>query len=141
MFGPGGEDSDIYKRVAWVDGTKPYLGEVHGKYAAVAFVTLVCFVILAPLFLLSYPYLPKVLSKLRLDEQEIVQKLFLRPLGHAKPFFDAIQGCFKDDYRCFAAFYFVYRIIAWAIVSFSSTVPVHYLWQLVFCTIILFLHS
>ena len=120
VYGPGGEDSDIHKTVAWVDGTKPYFGEVHGKYAAVAIVFLVCFVILAPLFLLSYPHLPQLLSILRLGENQIIQKLLLNPLGRAKPFFDSIQSCFKDNYRCFAAFYFAYRGIAWAIFFFFN---------------------
>ena len=139
--GSGGEHSNITVKVAWVDGTKPYLGEVHGYYAAAAFVVLVCFVVSAPLFLLSYPYLPKLLNKLKLDEKWIVQKLLLRPLAHAIPFFDVIQGCFKDEYRCFAAFYFAYRVIAWAIFSFTTTVAEHYLWQLAFYTFILCLHS
>ena len=80
-------------------------------------------------------------NKLKLDEKWIVQKLLLRPLAHAIPFFDVIQGCFKDEYRCFAAFYFAYRVIAWAIFSFTTTVAEHYLWQLAFYTIILCLHS
>ena len=141
VYGPGGENSHISVRVAWVDGTEPYFGEVHGKYAAVACVVLVFFVLLAPLFLLLYPYLPKLLNKLKLDENRIIQRLLLRPLGHAIPFFDVIQGCFKDEYRFFAAFYFAYRVIAWAIFSFSTTVQIHYLWQLGFYTIILLIHS
>ena len=140
VYGPGGEKSDISVTVAWHDGTQPYFGEVHGKYAAVACVVLV-FVLLAPLFLLLYPYLPKLLSKLKLDENRVIQRWVLRPLGHAIPFFDIIQGCFKDEYRFFAAFYFAYRVIAWAIFSFSTTVQIHYLWQMGFYTIILFIHS
>ena len=141
VHGRGGEQSNIAVKVAWVDGTKPYLGEVHGYYAAAAFVVLICFVVPAPLFLLSYPYLPKLLNKLKLDDKWIVQRLLLRPLAHAIPFFDVIQGCFKDEFRCFAAFYFAYRVIAWTIFSFTTTVAEHYLWQLAFYTFILCLHS
>ena len=141
VYGPGGQYSNVTIKVARFDGTQHYFGDVHGTYAAVALVVLICFVFLAPLFLLSYPYLPKLLSKLKLDEKWIVQRLLLRPLGHAIPFFDVIQGCFKDEYRFFAAFYFVYRIIAWAIFSFSPTVREHYMWQIGFYTAILFLHS
>ena len=141
VYGPGGEKSDIRKTVAWVDGTEPYFGEVHGKYAAVACVVMALFVLLAPMFLLSYPYLPRLLSKLKLDENRIIQRILLRPLGHAIPFFDVIQGCFKDEYRFFAAFYFAYRVIAWAIFSFSTTVQIHYLWQLGFYTVMLLIHS
>ena len=53
-----GMEENIIVEVVWVDGTKPYLGEVHGYYAAAAFVVLICFVVSAPLFLLSHPYLP-----------------------------------------------------------------------------------
>ena len=53
-----------------------YFGEVHGKYAIVVLVILICLVVLIPLLLLSYPYLPKLLSKLRLDKKWIVQTFF-----------------------------------------------------------------
>ena len=141
LYGPGGEQSNVTIIVSWVDGTKHYFGDVHGKYAAVALVVLICFVFLVPLFLLAYPYLQKLLTKLKLDEKWVVQKFLLRPLGHAVPFFDVIQGCFKDEYRFFAAFYFAYRVIAWAIFCFSTTVQVQYLWQIIFYTAILFLHG
>ena len=121
LYGAGGENSNVTKTVAWVDGTKSYLDEVHGKYAAIAFVILICFIFLAPLFLLTYPYLPKLLNKLKLDEKRIVQKLVLTPLGRAVPFFDVIQGCYKNEYRFFAAFYFAYRVIAWAIFFFNNS--------------------
>ena len=141
VYGQGGQNSNVTIKVARFDGTQHYFGDVHAIYAAAALVVLICFVFLAPLFLLSYPYLPKLLSKLKLDERWTIQRLLLRPLGHAIPFFDVIQGCFKDEYRFFAAFYFVYRIIAWAIFSFSFTVREHYVWQIGFYTVILFLHS
>jgi len=66
--------------------------------------------------------------------------LSLIPLHRAVPFFDAIQGCFKDEYRFFAAFYFAYRVIALAIYSFTTTVALHYLWQIGFYTTILLIH-
>ena len=141
VYGPGGELSNTTVRVARFDGTYPYFGDDHGKYAAIALVFLICFVFAAPLFLLSYPYLPKLLSKLKIDDRRVIQTLVLKPLGHVIPFFDVIQGCFKDEYRFFAAFYFIYRIIAWAIFSFSPTVREHYVWQIGFYIVILFLHS
>ena len=141
VYGPGGELSNTTVIVARFDGTYRYFGDDHGKYAAVALVFLICFVFVAPLFLLSYPYLPKLLNKLKIDDRWVIQTLVLKPLGHAIPFFDVIQGCFKDEFRFFAAFYFIYRIIAWAIFSFSPTVREHYVWQIGFYIVILFLHS
>ena len=141
VYGQGGQYSNTTIKISWIDGTQHYFGDVHGKYAAAALVVLICFVFSAPLFLLSYPYLPRLLTKLKLDEKWIVQRLLLRPLGHATPFFDVIQGCYKNEYRFFAAFYFVYRMIAWAIFSFSPTVREHYVWQIGFYTLVLFLHS
>ncbi|XP_065890666.1 uncharacterized protein [Dysidea avara] len=140
LYGPGGEESEVVVTVAWVDGTKPYLRGVHGIYAIVAFVFLFCFVLFAPIFLLLYPYLPRLVSRLNWEEKWIVRKLSLIPLHRAVPFFDAIQGCFKDEYRFFAAFYFAYRVIAFAIYSFTTTVALHYLWQIGFYTAILLIH-
>jgi len=140
LYGPGGENSKVKITVSWVDGTKPYLSGIHGRYAIVAFVFLFCFVLLAPILLLLYPYLPKLINKLNWEEKWIVRKLSIIPLHHAIPFYDAIQGCFKDEYRFFAVFYFVYRIIAFAIYSFTTTVALHYLWQIGFYTIVFLIH-
>jgi len=140
LYGPGGEESDVVVKVAWLDGTKPYLRGEHGKYSIAAFVFLFSFVLFAPIFLMLYPYLPKLISSLNWEEKWVVKKLSLFPLHHAVPFFDAIQGCFKDEYRFFAAFYFVYRAIAFAIYSFTITIALHYLWQIGFYTIILLIH-
>ena len=140
LYGPEGEDSKVVVKVSWVDGTKRYLRGVHGTYAIAAFVFLFCFVLFAPIFLLLYPYLPRLISRLNWEERWIVRKLSLIPLHRAVPFFDAIQGCFKDEYRFFAAFYFAYRVIALAIYSFTTTVALHYLWQIGFYTTILLIH-
>ncbi|XP_065915185.1 uncharacterized protein [Dysidea avara] len=140
LYGPGGENSEVVVIVSWVDGTKPYLSGVHGRYAIVAFVVLFCFVLFAPILLLLYPYLPKLINKLNWEEKWIVKKLSFIPLHRAVPFFDAIQGCFKDEYRFFAAFYFAYRVIAFAIYSFTTTVALHYLWQIGFYITILVIH-
>ncbi|XP_065891069.1 uncharacterized protein [Dysidea avara] len=139
LSGPGGEDSSVIVRVAWVDGTKPYLSGVHGIYAIVAFVFLFCFVLFAPILMLLYPYLPRLINRLNWEEKRIV-KLLLTPLHHAVPFFDVIQGCFKDECRFFAAFYFSYRVIILAMYSFTGTVALHYLWQIGFYTTILLMH-
>jgi len=140
LYGPGGEGSEVMVTVSWVDGTKSYLSGVHGIYSIIAFVFLFCFVLFAPIFLLLYPYLPRLINRLNWGERWIIRRLSIIPLHRAVPFFDAIQGCFKDEYRFFAAFYFAYRVIAFAIYSFTTTVSLHYLWQIGFYTAILLIH-
>lgn len=91
--GPGGENSDVKVSVSWVDGTKPYLSSTHGRCAIVASLFLfVLLYILAPILLLMYPYLSKLINRLNWEEKWIVGKLLFTPLHCAVPFFDAIQG-------------------------------------------------
>lgn len=79
----------------------------HLPYAVLALVILVVFVILPPVFLLLYPLkrFRFILHKMRLDPPWL------------NAFMDVFQGCYKDgsgdtrDLRCFAALYFVLRML------------------------------
>ena len=140
LYGPGAEHSKIQIRVVWVDGTLRYLGGTHGVYAAVAFLCLSTCVIIPPLLLLSYPYLPKLLSKLNCHNNKILQKICITPLDKYVPFFDAFQSCYKNEYRFFAGLYFIYRIIALCISSLSPSSQNQYIGQSIFYTGVLMLH-
>ena len=140
LYGPGGEYSKIQIKTVWVDGTLPYLEGTHAIYATVAFLCLFTCVIIPPLLLLSYPYLPMLLNKLRCHNNKIVQKLCITPLDKYVPFFDAFQSCYKNEYRFFAGLYFIYRIIALSISSLSSSTENQFIGQSVFYTSILTLH-
>ena len=140
LYGPGGEYSNIQIKTVWVDGTLPYLEGTHAIYAAVAFLCLFTCVIIPPLLLLSYPYLPMLISKLRCHNNKILQKLCIAPLDKYVPFFDAFQSCYKNEYRFFAGLYFIYRIVALSISSQSPSTENQYMAQSVFYTGVLVLH-
>ena len=64
----------------------------HLVYAIVAILCEVIIVIGLPLFLLLEPFLRKRVNLVRI-----------------KPLLDQFQGCYKDKYRWFAAYYLIYR--------------------------------
>ena len=87
--------------------TVPYFGSEHLPFAILAIVVLSTFIALPPLLLIAYP---------TITFQKMLGCLKIRwPALHI--FADVFQGCYKNrtdgknDYRYFAAFYFILRII------------------------------
>ena len=87
--------------------TVPYFGTEHLPFAILAIVVLSTFIALPPLLLIAYP---------TITFQKMLGCLKIRwPALHI--FADVFQGCYKNrtngkyDYRYFAAFYFILRII------------------------------
>ena len=140
LYGPGGEYSKIQITAVWADGTLHYLNGTHRIYAAIAFLCLFTCVIIPPLLLLSYPYLPMLINKLNCHDNKVLQKICIAPLDKYVPFFDAFQSCYKNEYRFFAGLYFIYRIIALCISSLASSTENQYLSQSIFYTSILLFH-
>ena len=140
LYGPGGQDSSYQKTVVWFDGTKLYFGSEHLPYALGALLMLIIFVFIPPLLLLSYPLLPVLLARLGLQDYWIVKKLIINPLSKCIPIFDVFQSCYKDEYRFFAGFLFVYRILALAVFAFTPTTALNLAWLQGFSLIILLLH-
>ena len=96
--------------------TVPYLGTEHLPFAILAIVVLSTFIALPPLLLIAYP---------TLTFQKMLGCLKVRwPALHI--FADVFQGCYKNrtdgtnDYRYFAAFYFILRIIIQVINCFNN---------------------
>ena len=93
--------------------TVPYFGSEHLPFAILAIVVLSTFIALPPLLLIAYPTITfqKMLGCLKIRWQAL----------HI--FADVFQGCYKNrtdgkcDYRYFAAFYFILRIIIILLVS------------------------
>jgi len=139
LYGPGGQSSKIQTSVVWLDGTLGYMDRVHSKYAAVAFICFFMFVLIPPLLLVAYPYLPMLMNKLNVNNK-YVERILIAPLDKYVPFFDAFQSCYKNKYRFFAALYFMYRIVSLCISSQTTSIESQYLGQSVFYTIILLLH-
>ena len=95
--------------------TVPYFGTEHLPFAILAIVVLSTFIALPPLLLIAYP---------TITFQKMLSCLKIRwPALHI--FADVFQGCYKNrtdgkyDYRYFAAFYFILRIINLLINVFS----------------------
>ena len=98
--------------------TVPYFGSEHLPFAILAIVVLSTFIALPPLLLIAYPTITfqKMLGCLKIRWQAL----------HI--FADVFQGCYKNrtdgkyDYRYFAAFYFILRIIIILLVSVFNSV-------------------
>ena len=95
--------------------TVPYFGREHLPFAILAIVVLSTFIALPPLLLIAYP---------TITFQKMLSCLKIRwPALHI--FADVFQGCYKNrtdgkyDYRYFAAFYFILRIIILLLNVFS----------------------
>ena len=95
--------------------TVPYFGTEHLPFAILAIVVLSTFIALPPLLLIAYP---------TITFQKMLGCLKIR--WHALHIFaDVFQGCYKNrtdgkyDYRYFAAFYFILRIIILLVMVFN----------------------
>ena len=112
------------KVVVYVNGGIDYFSGKHRYYGIVASLFVVFVSLLFPLFLLFRPLLTKG----------------LRPvlnLNRWNPFFDALQSCFKDQYRWCAAFYFICRLGLLVIFEFIPVCPTKRLLLEVACILIL----
>ena len=110
--------------VVYVNGEISYFKGKHLYYGIVASLFVVFVSFLFPLFLLFRPLLTKG----------------LRPvlnLNRWNPFFDALQSCFKDQYRWCAAFYFICRLGLLVIYEFIPACQVKRLLLEAACILIL----
>ena len=114
-----GNSTEEVKTVVRFDGSMDFLKGEHIPYACVAFILLFTVVLLPPLFLLSYPLLPNLVSRCNLQDKWFFKTFIIKPLDKCVPFFDAFQSCFKNRYRFFAGLYFLYRAMAVAILTFQ----------------------
>ena len=102
----------------YYDATIAYFGKTHLPYAIVASVILLTSAILPAMLMLLYPMacFQKVLNSCRLRTQPLHM------------FMDYFQGHYKDgtdgtrDFRYFAAFYFITRVVFYTAYAFSLSV-------------------
>lgn len=108
--------------VTFYGGLK-YFEQEHLRYAIPACICISTVIALPPFLLLIYPLYLKVLALCGAGESRLAvlvsQLLMIKKL---RPFLDAFQGCYKDEFRFFAGLYFIYRIIILTTSTFSSTV-------------------
>ena len=80
----------------------PDIEYCHGRHLPYFIVAMLCTLVIViglPLLLLLEPYLNHKINFTRL-----------------KPLLDQFQGCYKDNYRCFAAYYMICRLVIIAII-------------------------
>ena len=94
----------------WLNGEIVHFSREHLPYALPAVFCLLTVGIIPPILLLIYPLLNKIIAKLDLEKFAVFAYVMKVPsISSVKPFLDSFQGCFKDNMRFFAGFYFLYR--------------------------------
>ena len=103
---------DVDKVYTYVSPDIEYFHGRHLAYAIVAVLFTIAIVIGLPLLLALEPFLNSKINFVRV-----------------KPLLDQFQGCYKDKYRCFAAYYMICRlfIITIIIANSSNNFAFHYL--------------
>ena len=95
---------DIDKVYTYVSPDMEYFHGRHLVYAIVAMLFTIVIVIGLPLLLALEPFLNSKINFVKI-----------------KPLLDQFQGCYKDKYRCFAAYYMICRLVIITIVIASSS--------------------
>ena len=116
------QNHSVVGNVVFRHGNTALFSTKHLQYAIPAILFLLT-ISLLPLSLIFYPLFFKVLAICKLNESlaaNIVSRLVPIPL------MDAFQSSFKDNCRCFAGFYFLYRLFALAAYAYSRTLFVFY---------------
>lgn len=124
-------------KVAFRRGDFELFKAKHLMYAIPALLVLLI-MSLVPFFLILYPLVFKVLAICKLSESKLAGVISrVIPI----PLLDSFQSSFKDNFRFFAGFYFLYRLLALAANAYSTTLIVFYTWVELNLIVILALHS
>ena len=105
-----GDHEVTLKTVPLYNGEMSYLSNDHLKYVTPAIICLMVIILPPPIILLSEPLLVRVSGVLNIRRNAVTYTLH-RLRMKLKPFLDSFQGCFKDNCRCFAGLFFLYRIL------------------------------
>ncbi|XP_065890563.1 uncharacterized protein [Dysidea avara] len=87
--------------------TSPHIGYFHDRHAIYGIVAVICELVVGiglPLLLLLEPLLSRKINSIKI-----------------KPLLDQFQGCYKDKYRWFAAYYLICRQVIMLIVFVCNT--------------------
>ena len=95
---------DVDKVYTYVSPDVEYFHGRHLVYAIVAVLFTIVIVIGLPLLLALEPFLNSLVNFVKI-----------------KPLLDQFQGCYKDKYRCFAAYYMICRLIIITIIIANSS--------------------
>ena len=109
----------------YVSPTIEYFHGRHLVYAIVAVLFTVVFVIGLPLLLSLEPFLNSKINFIKI-----------------KPLLDQFQGCYKDKYYCFAAYYMICRlVIIGIIISNSSNDSIFQYFLITACVVMALIHQ
>ena len=103
----------------------PNIEYFHGRHLAYGIVALLCAVIVAvglPFLLMLEPFLNRKINFVKI-----------------KPLLDQFQGCYKDQYRCFAGYYMICRLVIITILIINSSNITSYM-LIAVCGIISLVH-
>ena len=103
----------------------PNIEYFHGRHLAYGIVALLCAVIVAvglPFLLILEPFLNRKINFVKI-----------------KPLLDQFQGCYKDQYRCFAGYYMICRLVIITILIINSSNITSYI-LIAVCGIISLVH-
>ena len=95
---------DVDKVYAYVSPDIEYFHGRHLAYAIVAVLFIIVIVIGLPLLLAFEPFLNSKINFIKI-----------------KPLLDQFQSCYKDKYRCFAAYYMICRLVIITIIIANSS--------------------
>ena len=116
---------DVDKVYTYVSPDVEYFHGRHLVYAIVAILFTIVIVIGLPLLLAFEPFLNSRINFIKV-----------------KPLLDQFQGCYKDKYRCFAAYYMICRLVIVTIVLINSFNDLFFQFLLItICIVIAILHQ
>ena len=111
---------DVDKAYTYVSPDIEYFHGRHLAYAIVAVLFTIIIVIGLPLLLALEPFLNSKINFVKI-----------------KPLLDQFQGCYKDKYRCFAAYYMICRLVIIIIIIANSTNDFIFRYLLIIASVIM----
>jgi hypothetical protein len=129
-----GDNSTFLRAVPLYQGSYTYMGHEHLRYAIPASIFILVMIVPPPIILLFEPAVLRLSGMVTVNENECFYRLRQFRL-RLKPFLDSFQGCFKDNCRCFAGLFFLYRIV----INLPTFVSPNMAWNYCFAQIVLLL--
>ena len=111
-------------RTVWFSGELKFFSAGHLPYALPALAVLLVVGVIPPVILLTYPAIFRILTCLKVPDSCIDR--LLPTYNTFKPFLDAFQGSFKDNFRFFAGLYFLYRWVGVLIIAGTTSYTLFY---------------
>ena len=134
------DQSNIHvKKVALFNGELEYMKHEHLKYAIPAIICLFVIILPPPILLLFESIATKLNRTFTMRRNRISYCLHILRMK-TLPFLDSFQGCFKDNYRCFAGLFFVYKIVLLVPYMITGNISYDFMWAEVVLFGILALH-